>query len=98
MVVIETPTEYPDAATRVELGMAFLDQHVPGWLEWVDPETIDIADCETCVYGVLFHGFDPGERFGIDPALYGFERVPFERYEELTSAWVEAILERDGAA
>lgn len=49
-----------ELAPRVERGMAWLDAHVPGWLDRIDMETLDIGDCDRCVLGQLFGSFDAG--------------------------------------
>lgn len=42
-----------DRTERVRAGKAFLDEKVPGWEQYIDPNELDLTDCYNCVIGQL---------------------------------------------
>lgn len=68
----------------VARGVAWLDEHYPGWFKAIDLETLDVSKCDICVLGQVYSGHvpyaerqqllaqviakDPGDR-----RLYGFD-------------------------
>ena len=91
---------------RVAAGAAWLDEHRPGWVDRVDPVTLDLGDECHCVlgqeYGNAFRA--PGEAvYGpVSPAFFAddeLEMVSDEvQFEALTEEWRRLILERRAAA
>lgn len=45
---------------RVRAGATFLDSQVVGWAEKIDPDSLDIESCTTCMLGQLFGHFGRG--------------------------------------
>lgn len=45
---------------RAKIGATILDVMRPGWADEVDPETLDLGDCEACVLGQLFGRYSIG--------------------------------------
>lgn len=43
-----------DVETRVERGVLWLDEHVPGWYHRIDLDVFDIRSCNRCVCGQVF--------------------------------------------
>jgi len=96
------------AVSRVERGVAFLDQRMPDWVERVDLNTLDTQHLERCVLGQLFGDYVIGvEELGLkeegdrldEVSVYslGFQASGDEgqpTYADLTEAWRAAILER----
>jgi hypothetical protein len=46
-----TGAAVPDFTAQIALGMAWLDEHRPGWAERVNVETLDLGDPCHCVLG-----------------------------------------------
>jgi hypothetical protein len=46
--------------TRIEKGMALLDNIAPDWHWRIRPRILDIQDCDDCVLGQLFGGYTEG--------------------------------------
>jgi hypothetical protein len=44
----------------IAAGAAVLDQHVPGWRDRIDTDTLDLANCHACVLGQLYGNFIRG--------------------------------------
>lgn len=44
----------------VQLGAAFLDGHVPGWEDRIDPERLDLGDGCDCILGQLYGRYEDG--------------------------------------
>ena len=93
-------------AERVAAGAAWLDEHEPpGWVDRVDPDTLNLGDCWRCVLGQLRgEYFDALDDLGLDEVWgddHGFslnEDLPYpERYAELTAAWRDLISTRRAA-
>lgn len=68
----------------VARGVAWLDEHYPGWFNAIDLETLNISRCDICVLGQVYSGHVPyAERqqllaqvIASDPGtyrLYGFD-------------------------
>lgn len=92
------------ARRRVAKGIAFLDERLPGWRRIVDRRRLDLSECDRCIVGQIFDGFDRGrgilgltaseaERLGFlirQPADASDDRIA-EVYRPLTEAWREVI-------
>lgn len=52
-----TPTNAPNFATAIACGMAWLDEHHPGWEEKIDLETLNLGGLCDCVLGQLEKGY-----------------------------------------
>lgn len=84
---------------RVANGMALLDEHYPGWLDYIDLDVLDISDPFSCVCGQLWkHGFFD-ENWGLFEDIVvgrnaGIMAVGFDDYRQLTVEWKLAIEER----
>lgn len=85
--------------TRVQKGMAFLDEYGPDdWRNAIDLDSLDLREATSCVLGQLYGVYsfvedDPDVAFNFYPFPYedlGFE-VEDETYAELTSAWKRAL-------
>ena len=71
----------------VTRGIAYLDEHLPGWQDEIDWDKLEMDECEKCILGQLFGnyerglrvlGLDDGQRFGL--ATSG-------NWEKLTNLW-----------
>lgn len=49
-----------DVTGRVARGVALLDEKVPGWVDRVDVEQLDVSNGLTCVLGQLFLTYSSG--------------------------------------
>jgi hypothetical protein len=83
-------------AERVNAGIAWLDEHEPGWRQRVDRDRLDQEDCTRCVGGQLagwYHYFL--QRHGLSDYAairLGFDLVyPHGDFDQLTAAWRELI-------
>ena len=80
---------------NVRRGEAFLDEHVPGWRDQVDPYTLDLANCHWCVLGQVFGDYDDGlALLGLttkDAQRLGFYRWGRQTFDRLTEAWRRVI-------
>lgn len=91
------PLEVPlTEEERVRNGAAFLDEHVPGWRESVDPVALNIASAEHCVVGQVSGCFAKGAKslglsvgeFDIDRLRrFGFYWYLGESITALNAAW-----------
>lgn len=82
---------------RVRNGVAFLDEHVPGWREKVDPAALDQESVCRCVLGQLFGTWGKGVLhllalsavYPVNAKALGFDRDLGESfsYADLTAAW-----------
>lgn len=52
-----TTTTHPRVPERVQAGATWLDANVPDWLDRINPATLDLASCITCVLGQLFGNY-----------------------------------------
>lgn len=93
----------------VERGMGWLDRNYPGWADRIDPDRLQMSQCQWCVLGQLVGEFDTvltnsGWTDG-DAAEYGFTltddvallSIPIPRrieWELLTRLWQVHILLR----
>lgn len=91
--------------TRIEQGMALLDEKVPGWEYRLDLRTLDVNSCTQCVVGQLFgiHNSDllylGYQALGVEsPRQYGFsldwDLSYRATYGGLNRAWKRKIRER----
>lgn len=98
--VVEPGTELT-VEERVANGMAFLDEHVPGWHDRICLDLLDIEDCTWCVLGQVFDGYHPAKslgiteeqvvNFGLD-SMFGWADERYkDEYPELTAAWKSAL-------
>lgn len=56
-------TEYPDFSKEIVRGAKFLDEHVPDWLDKIDPRLLDLSDGGQCILGQTFAGhYEHGSR------------------------------------
>jgi hypothetical protein len=53
MIRLHGKTTYP-TSREVDLGVAFLDEHVPDWRDKVDPDTLRMTSSTDCVCGQVF--------------------------------------------
>jgi hypothetical protein len=95
---------------RVQAGMAFLDQHEPGWTASIDLDQLDMSRCDRCVLGQVYGDYGTGltecDRLSVEPYFstiaHGFstgvdDDDSLYEYEDLTTAWRTAIsARRDG--
>lgn len=49
-----------DVAERVTRGVALLDEKVPGWVDKVNVERLDVSNGVTCVLGQLYGAYNSG--------------------------------------
>lgn len=94
-----------EVAERVTRGAEWLDANVPGWVERVDVETLDLQSPCRCVLGQLYEDFDaaPVEVRGEEGFILGFDSDfdvwYIEQYfGDLTAEWRRLILARRGAS
>ena len=92
-----------EATIRALRGVDFLDIEMPGWINHIDVDSLDLFDCDNCVLGQLFGEYTKGIKIleiGNDDAVHcGFESCHvicggggFMDYAELTTAWKNIIL------
>ena len=48
------------AIEPVAAGSRWLDEHVPGWEQRIDLETLDVTNCTMCVLGQVYGDFIDG--------------------------------------
>ena len=87
---------------RVQAGVAFLDEHVPGWQKGVFPDQLRIADCQCCVLGQLYGEYEDGREAlavttpksdSTDWAIsHGFFSWDNFDYPRLTDLWRKALI------
>jgi hypothetical protein len=82
------------ADEKAAKGAALLDKRLPGWRDKVEPETLQLRWCSSCVLGQLFGAYDRGiELLGLndqEAREYGFYAGGATRpttWERLTIAW-----------
>jgi hypothetical protein len=80
---------------NVKRGEAFLDEHVPGWRDAVEPYGLDLANGCQCVLGQVFGDYDDGLRLlGLtqrDAQRLGFFTWGRQTFGKLTDAWRRVI-------
>ncbi len=88
----------PDIAARVAAGAQWLDDNVPGWVDLIDLDRLDLRSTCRCVLGQLFDDYDFAPRdarwYSGD---YGFDAVGDHltaEYVALTDAWTRLITTR----
>ena len=90
------------AESRAAAGIAFLDQHDPGWRESIRVGDLDIRKEEECALGQRYGSFAKGQMLyvdvpGFDTAKLGFysgEYSPDEvhvYHADLTAAWKKLL-------
>lgn len=80
----------------VKRGIRWLNNHHPGWLQKIDPESIDIASNADCIIGQLFgsymlYSLKAGKNKKTFFETHGFTPSLFRSSEQLTYAWKTAI-------
>lgn len=84
---------------NVERGIALLNNHLPGWHEDVDLETLDQRTTLVCVLAQVFGSYDEGRRaLGVsnrNASDYGFlivlDAADIKEWEHLTNEWKAQI-------
>ena len=91
------------AHSRVERGAALLDQHIPGWAQFIDVSKLDLERSDSCVLGQLYSGeYEMGEavifgrdrsrfRANLSASWYGFDSFTSWDYGPLTREWARLI-------
>jgi hypothetical protein len=107
------PTDVLDAPPvpdRVQAGVDLLDREVPGWVGYVDLDSLDVTDECRCVLGQVFGGgARDGYSEGLDEldivgraSVYGFCAADnaggYDDERRLTAAWRNRIEARQVAA
>lgn len=76
---------------RVEAGAKMLDERLPGWRDWIDPDSLQLIDGCHCVLGQLFGDYDRGVALlDLDDATaknLGFMKSGRAYWSTLTNAW-----------
>lgn len=93
---------------RIQIGMAFLDENIPGWEYVISTISLNMRFSDTCIIGQLFN-LNSFSNFNVQldemgvqfPSDYGFSTVPghdydLEAFGFLTEAWIKAIIVRRG--
>lgn len=80
----------------VKRGIHWLNNHHPGWLQKIDPESVDIASNADCIIGQLFgsymlYSLKAGKDKKTFFETHGFTASLFVSSEQLTCAWKTAI-------
>ena len=90
---------------QIEAGAKLLDEKVPGWVDKIDLEELDLGDCSDCAIGQVFPDDDFSDALrdllGIHSDevhnlshQYGFCIPPggnWGDYSQLTQEWIEYI-------
>lgn len=109
--VVRTVVHDTDSVqSRVDRGMAVMDEHFPGWTDKICLKTFNITSSLSCVLGQVFclegyyfGGWRKMRQMGIvndgPPAAYGFEATPpmHSDYQALQIEWENRIAERQSA-
>jgi len=86
-----------DAETAALHGEAWLDEHVHRWLDFIVPETFDIASCHECVLGQTLGSYGMSGTPSQDQCeALGFD-APAEtpnQYRALQNAWLDVFKRR----
>jgi hypothetical protein len=76
---------------NVKRGEAFLDEHVPGWRDKVDPSELDSADSCHCVLGQVFGTYGDGllllRLTSREAQRLGFFVWGRQMFRQLTDGW-----------
>jgi hypothetical protein len=80
-----------NAACRVKAGAEFLDRVRPGWAALIALDTLAMDDCDRCIFGQLYGGFEDGlealnDRMSLGADDYGLDIS----HEEADGDWDEA--------
>jgi hypothetical protein len=85
---------------EVKAGMALLDERVPEWRKKVNPSSLNMSSCFSCILGQVFGRYSYGvkelELGEDDPQELGFltrDYGSYGEFRELTQAWKEALSE-----
>jgi hypothetical protein len=84
---------------RVQAGVAFLNEHQPGWSKRISLAELDLSNCDRCVLGQVFGSFEQGLET-LDLGYLLARNLGFNSdgaYRKLTNAWVEAIMALEAA-
>lgn len=89
------------ADERAAAGAAWLDKHVPDWLNQIDTGRLDLADCSACMLGQIYRDYwnaplvkdGLGFEYCRQANALGFNDE-LGQYNELTDAWLRLIDER----
>ena len=92
---------------EIEEGIKLLDETMPDWRSRIDPQFLEMHNCEACILGQLYHHYDNGidTLFGYrgfsdgSGETYGFEITSdaaqligsVSAYDLLTEEWLEAL-------
>ena len=87
---------------EVKRGIAWLDANIPGWLDKIDLERLDLRVCDRCVVGQVLGSynnlFDATAPAWEDRFAMGFNaRIPFGNsilWQDLTNQWKKQIKAR----
>ncbi len=92
------------ASELVANGAALLDEHLPGWHERIDLDTLDISSCDKCMLGQLFGRYGIGkDALGLKTGdNHGFA-LPYSMFDSLNwgvldKAWADEIGSRRAKA
>jgi hypothetical protein len=100
---MEATMLYGSAEERVARGVAFLDEHAPGWRDKVEINDLRMQDSCRCVLGQVFNDEDGGESRGYywasdkwllaggQAARLGFDAGYGMPFEALQAAWLEEL-------
>lgn len=87
--------------TRVARGAQLLDERLPGWVERIDLDRLNVVNACNCVLGQQFEtdGFRYGFDIGLDKLFAGDRRnaarhgflVDRSEWDELTAEWRRVI-------
>ncbi len=83
-----------DVAARVALGVAWIDENVPGWGDRVDLDCLDIGNRRNCVIGQLFGDYFYGPLPRREAMALGFQRTADDGYGVLESLWRQVVAAR----
>jgi len=77
----------------VTRGIAYLDEHLPGWQDEIDWSRLSMETCERCIIGQLFGDYDRGLRIlKLDDS--GGQRFGFAtsgNWDKLGSIWKKLV-------
>ena len=80
---------------NVQRGEAFLDEHVPGWRDDIEPSSLDLGDSCRCVLGQVFGDYVKGVTLlrlsDRDASRLGFNTWGRQTFDRLTEAWRRVI-------
>lgn len=100
-VVITAPAVVDGLRDRVDAGVAWLDQHHPGWADRIDVDVLDLGDCYSCVLGQVLGDFWTASITYDQAAVMGFEVTSVPDYSREQAAlerlWRDVIEQRQVA-